>query len=143
MRSSVDLLVEEQPMADKTQLAMLKSSVGDWNAWRAGHADARPELADAPLYGLDLIGANLAAADLRKADLRGTNLRDAILIGAHLEGADCFRAVLDGADLSGASLVGVRFLSCPQLVAARNWQSAYRDLDLACGAPIPSSHGRS
>jgi uncharacterized protein YjbI with pentapeptide repeats len=130
-------------MADKTQLAMLKSGVGAWNAWRTAHADARPELADAHLYGLDLIGANLAAADLRKADLRGTNLSDAILIGAHLEGADCFRAVLDGADLSGANLVGARFLSCPQLVAARNWQSAYRDLDLACGAPIPSTHGRS
>ena len=130
-------------MADKTQLALLKSDVSAWNGWRATHAELRPDLSEAHLYGLDLIGVNLADADLRKADLRGTNLSGAILTGAHLEGADCFRAVLDGADLGGANLVGARFLSCLQLVAAVNWQSAYRDLDLACGAPIPHKSGRS
>jgi uncharacterized protein YjbI with pentapeptide repeats len=129
-------------MADKTQLARLKSGVNAWNAWRAAHADVRPELSEAPLYGLDLIGVDLAGADLSKADLRGTNLSDAVLIGANLEGANFFKVVLDRADLSGANLTDAGFLSVGQLVAARNWQSTYRALDLACGAPIPQSNPR-
>jgi hypothetical protein len=48
-----------------------------------------------------------------------------------------------GADLNGANLAGAQFLSCPQLVAARSWQTAFRDLDLACGAAIPPSHSHS
>jgi uncharacterized protein YjbI with pentapeptide repeats len=130
-------------MADKTQLAMLRSGVSEWNAWRMAHADVRPELSDAHLYGLDLIGANLGEADLRRADLRGTNLSDALLIGAHLEGANFFKATLDRADFAGANLIGALFLQREQLTAARNWQSALRDLTLACGAPIPPSRGRS
>jgi hypothetical protein len=131
-----DLLVEE-PMADKKQLEVLKNGVSAWNVWRATHSELEPNLADAHLIGLDLMGANLAGADLRKADLRGSNLSDASLIGAHLEGATFFRAVLDRADLAGANLNGAQFLTSDQLVAAKNWQSAYRDADLGCGAPIP------
>lgn len=129
-------------MADKTQLAMLKGGVNAWNAWRAAHADVRPELSEAHLYGLDLIGVDLAGADLRRADLRGTNLSDAVLVGANLEGANFFKVVLDRSDLSGANLIDAQFLSVNQLVAARNWQSTYRPLDLACGAPIPKRRGR-
>lgn len=124
-------------MANKTQQEMLKSAVGAWNAWRQEHAEVQPDLAEAHLLGLDLMGANLDRADLRKADLRGANLSDASLVGAHLEGATFFRAVLDRADLSGAHLIGARFLTGDQLVSAKNWQSAFRDPDLACGAPIP------
>lgn len=130
-------------MADKTQLAVLKSGVSAWNVWREAHADLLPELSDAHLYGLDLVGANLAGADLRHADLRGTNLSDAVLIGARLEGANFFKAVLDRADLAGANLIGAQFLRSDRLVAAQNWQSTYRDLELACGAPIPPSRNRS
>jgi hypothetical protein len=137
-----DLLVEE-PMADKTQLEVLKNGVSAWNVWRAAHAELEPNLADAHLIGLDLMGANLARADLRKADLRGTNLSDASLIGAHLEGVTLFRAVLDRADLAGAHLNGAQSLTGDQLVAAKNWQSAYRDADLGCGAPIPPARGRT
>ena len=43
----------------------------------------------------------------------------------------------DGADLAGAFLNGAQFLICAQLVGARNWQSAFRDETLACGASIP------
>jgi uncharacterized protein YjbI with pentapeptide repeats len=124
-------------MADRTQLEMLKREVSAWNVWRAAHEDLSPSLAEANLLGLDLIGANLAGADLRKADLRGTNLTDASLVGAHLEGATFFRAVLDRADLASAHLEGARFLTSDQLLTARNWQAAYRDTTLACGAPIP------
>jgi uncharacterized protein YjbI with pentapeptide repeats len=124
-------------MADKTILALLRRGVSGWNDWRATHPDTRPDLSHAGLYGLDLANANLAGADLRKADLRGANLAGATLARADLAGADFFKATLDGADLSGANLAGARFLTCPQLVAARNWQSSLRDPELACGAPIP------
>jgi uncharacterized protein YjbI with pentapeptide repeats len=134
---------EDQTMSEKAHLALLKHGVNGWNEWRNAHAETRPELSNASLCGLDLANANLAGADLRKADLRGANLNGATLSGANLEGADFFKAVLDGADLAGANLVGARFLSCPQLVATRNWQSAFRDAELACGAPIPSGLSRS
>ena len=124
-------------MADRSQLEILKREVNAWNVWRVAHGDLEPDLAEANLLGLDLIGANLAGADLRKADLRGANLTDASLVGAHLEGATFFRAVLDRADLASAHLEGARFLTSDQLLAAKNWQSAYRDTMLACGAPIP------
>jgi uncharacterized protein YjbI with pentapeptide repeats len=59
------------------------------------------------------------------------------LSNAHLDGANLFKAVLDGADLSGAFLNGAQFLNCAQLIVTRNWQSAFRDDALACGAPFP------
>ena len=122
-------------MANRNQLEVLKHGVNAWNEWRAGNVGVRPDLTAAHLLGLDLMGANFAQADLRKADLRGTNLSDSVLIDAHLDGANFFRTILDRADLAGASLIGAQFLTCDQLMAAQNWQSAFRDLNLACGAP--------
>ena len=130
-------------MPDKMQLAILKSGVNAWNEWRVEHTDVRPALAGAYLLGLDLIGINLTGADLRKADLRGTDLSDALLIEADLEGASFFKTVLNRSDLASANLIGAQFLQGTQLVAARNWQSAFRDADLACGALIPPSRGRT
>jgi uncharacterized protein YjbI with pentapeptide repeats len=126
-------------MSEKTHLALLKHGVSGWNEWRTAHADIRPELSGAGLCGLDLANANLAGADLRRADLRGASLSGATLAGANLEGADFFKAALDGADLAGANLIGARSLNCWQLEATRNWQSTFRDADLACGAPIPAA----
>ena len=128
-------------MGDKTQLSVLKKGASAWNEWRTAHADTQPSLANASLCGLDLAKADLAMADLRRSDLRGTILSGAILTGADLEGADFFKAVLDGADLEGANLVGAHFLHCAQLVTTRNWQSAFRDSALACGAPVPAIVG--
>jgi uncharacterized protein YjbI with pentapeptide repeats len=85
-----------------------------------------------------LSGFDHSEADLRGADLRGTNLSRASLSEAHLEGANLFKAVLDGADLAGAFLNGAQFLNCAQLIVTRNWQSAFRDDALACGAVIPN-----
>ena len=65
-------------------------------------------------------------------------MSQANLSGANVEGANLFKAVLDGADLAGALLAGAQFLSCAQLVVSRNWQSAFRDEALACGASIPN-----
>jgi hypothetical protein len=87
--------------------------------------------------GSTLSGFDLSRADLRGADLRGTNLSGANLSGAHLDGANFFKAVLDDADLAGSFLYGAQFLNCAQLVVTRNWQSAFRDDELACGAAIP------
>ena len=124
-------------MPNEEHVAMLRMGAAAWNAWRAEH-DELPDLSRAGLRGLDLSGFDLSRADLRDADLRGTNCSSANLAGAHLERANLFKAVLDAADLAGAFLHDAQFLNCAQLVVTRNWQSAFRDDDLGCGAPIPS-----
>ena len=124
-------------MADEAHLAVLKQGADAWNAWRAAHADTPADLVNASLRGLDLARANLASADCRKADLRGTILSGATLTDANLAGANFFKSVLDAADLAGANLIGAQFLNCAQLRTTRNWQLAFRDSDLACGAPVP------
>jgi uncharacterized protein YjbI with pentapeptide repeats len=126
-------------MANDEHVAILGRGAVVWNAWRA-EQDETPDLSRAGLRGLDLSGFDLSRTDLRGADLRGTNLSGANLSGAHLDGANFFKAVLDGADLAGAFLNGVQFLNCAQLVVTRNWQSAFRDDALACGASIPDRH---
>ncbi len=125
-------------MANNQQMDLLKQGAQAWNAWRAEHTEATIDLSGGALRGLDLEGADLSGADLKDADLRGANLGGANLTGADLEGANLFKAIIDGAELNEADLRGVRFLQCPQLESAHNWQSAYRDEDLACGAAIPS-----
>jgi uncharacterized protein YjbI with pentapeptide repeats len=123
-------------MPNDEHVVMLGHGAAVWNKWRANLGET-PDLSRAGLRGLDLSGFDLSRADLRGADLRGTKFCDADLSGAHLEGANFFKAVLDGANLAGAFLYGARFLNCAQLVVTRNWQSAFRDATLACGAAIP------
>ena len=117
---------------------MLGRGAAAWNAWRAKFREA-PDLSRAGLRGLDLSGFDLSRADLRGADLRGTSLSGANLSGAHLEGANLFKAILDGADVAGAFLYSAQFLNCAQLIVTRNWESAFRDDALACGAAIPET----
>jgi uncharacterized protein YjbI with pentapeptide repeats len=123
-------------MANDEHVVMLAGGATVWNEWRAKH-DEMPDLSRAGLRGLDLSRFDLSRADLRGADLRGTNLSGANLSGAHLDGANLFKAVLDGGDLAGAFLYGAQFLNCAQLVVTLNWQSAFRDETLGCGASIP------
>jgi uncharacterized protein YjbI with pentapeptide repeats len=123
-------------MANDEHVAMLGRGATVWNEWRATH-DEMPNLSWAGLRGLDLSGFDLSRADLQGADLRGTTLSRANLSGGHLDGANLFKTMLDGADLSGAFLNGAQFLSCAQLIVAQNWQSAFRDDALACGAALP------
>jgi uncharacterized protein YjbI with pentapeptide repeats len=123
-------------MPKDEHVAVLARGAAQWNAWRA-ERDEAPDLSQAALRGLDLTGFDLSRADLRSADLRGTKLCRADLSGARLEAANFFKAELDGADLAGAHLVGAQFLNCAQLIVTRNWQSAYRDETLACGAAVP------
>ena len=123
-------------MANDEHVAMLGAGAAVWNEWRAKLGES-PDLSRAGLRGLDLSGFDLSRADLRGADLRGTKFCDADLSGARLEGANFFKAVLDGANLAGAFLMEAQFLNCAQLVVSRNWQSAFRDETLGCGASIP------
>jgi uncharacterized protein YjbI with pentapeptide repeats len=123
-------------MANDEHVILLRRGAGAWNSWRA-ERDETPDLSQAGPRGMDLSGLDLSRADLRGADLRGTNLSQANLSGANLEGANLFKTVLDGADLAGAVLLGAQFLNFAQLVVTRNWQSAFREEALACGASIP------
>jgi uncharacterized protein YjbI with pentapeptide repeats len=123
-------------MAKDEHAERIKLGATAWNLWRAEH-DETPNLSGASLRGLDLSGFDLSLTDLRDADLRGTKFCEANLSGAHLEGANLFKAVLDGANLAGAFLYGARFLNCAQLAVTRNWQAAFRDDALGCGASIP------
>jgi uncharacterized protein YjbI with pentapeptide repeats len=123
-------------MPNDEPIAILARGAAAWNAWRADR-DETPDLSRAGLRGLDLSGFDLSRADLRGADLRGTNLSGANLSGAHLDGANFFKAVLDDADLAGTFLTGAQFLNCAQLIVTRNWQSAFRDEAVGCGASIP------
>ena len=122
-------------MPSDEHVVLIRKGAAAWNAWR--ERDEAPDLSRAGLRGLDLSGFNLSRADLQGADLRGTNLSQANLSGANLQEANLFKAVLDGADLTGAFLQGAQFLNCAQLTITRNWQSAFRDDELACGASIP------
>jgi uncharacterized protein YjbI with pentapeptide repeats len=123
-------------MPKDEHVAVLARGAAQWNGWRA-ERDEAPDLSQAALRGLDLTGFDLSRADLRSADLRGTKLCGADLSGARLEAANFFKAELDGADLAGAHLDGAQFLNCAQLIVTRNWQSAYCDETLACGAAVP------
>jgi uncharacterized protein YjbI with pentapeptide repeats len=123
-------------MPNADHIAVLERGAAIWNAWR-GEQIETPDLSGASLRGLDLSGFDLSRSDLRGADLRGTNFSDANLSAARLEGANLFKTVLDGADLAGAFLYEAQFLNCAQLIVTRNWQSAFRDETLACGAALP------
>ena len=84
---------------------------------------ARGNLNRAKLTLANLVHANLESADLESAAFRGANLK----------GAD-----LEGANLKGANLKGAQGVTCHQLIQALHWETAYRDKELACGAPIPT-----
>ena len=123
-------------MPNDEHVAMLGRGAAGWNEWRSKFHEA-PDLSRAGLRGLDLSGFDLSQVDLRGADLRGTKFCDADLSAACLEGANFFKAMLDGANFAGAFLTEAQFLNCAQLMVTRNWQSAYRDETLGCGASIP------
>src|ERR1700722_15845715 len=115
-------------MAHARQLARIKRSVKEWNAWREKNPGDWVDLSKASLGGYfvgdaytglpqdaatltranlreaNLFGAGLCGVDLTGADLRGANLVEADLRGADLVGTDLGKADLDDADLRGADL---------------------------------------
>ncbi|WP_063333439.1 pentapeptide repeat-containing protein [Marinomonas sp. TW1] len=104
-------------------------------------------LSKSKLMGANLYKANFHRASLLRADLRKAFLYDADLSLADLSRADLSRAILTSSNLSGtvindadlnqANLIDVTNLTCSQLTKAKNWQFAYREKKLACGADIP------
>jgi uncharacterized protein YjbI with pentapeptide repeats len=126
-------------MPKNEHFAMLGRGAAGWNTWRVENGEV-PDLSRAALRGLNLSGFDLSHGDLRQADLRGTNLSQANLSRAYLDGANFFKAVLDDADLAGAFVYEAQFLNCAQLIVTRNWQSAFRDETLGCGASIPDKN---
>ena len=124
-------------MAHEELVELLQQGAERWNAWRAKKPEMIIDLSGVGLRSLDLAGADLSGANLSGADLRGASLSGANLVDARLEGANLFKVMLDGADLNRANLSGAQFLHCGQIEVAHNWQSAYRDEELACGAAIP------
>ena len=99
----------------------------------------------ADLQGANLQGAFLWGADLRGALLRGADLREAHILGAKLQGALLLHADLRGVhirpDPKKFTILGMdlQLFACPQLTKAKNWETAYRDEELACGQPIPKA----
>ena len=96
-------------MADAQQLALIRQSVEEWNAWRDKNPDVRVDLFQADLRGAELERINLRNADLRNTDLREVEfdracLRRANLAQAALSDASLFEAELSETNLSGADL---------------------------------------
>ena len=82
-------------MANQEQVALLKSGVDKWNAWRQAESKE-----------IDLSGADLSGVSLKDANLSDANLSGANLTRANLSGANLTRAKLDKADLTNADLTG-------------------------------------
>jgi ion channel/pentapeptide repeat protein len=98
-------------MADQEQLAVLRSGVEAWNAWRRQHADIAIDLSGAALANASLAGANLLNANLARAQLTRADLSGAQLFGAQLSGVNLNAAKLDDADLGWANLSDASMLS--------------------------------
>lgn len=96
-------------MANPEHLAILKSGVSQWNAWRRGHEFGLIDLSYSDLVKADLVGADLAGVYLRgsafkRANLRGANLSEADLYSATFHEADLRNCNLARASLRAASL---------------------------------------
>ena len=100
------------------QIALLESSVRDWNAWRQANPAIRPDLAGADLSDGDLTGADLADAVMYRVTMNGVHLARAVLRRADLRAArlryvDLAHADLTGADMAFAHLFNVDLCHAP------------------------------
>ena len=137
-------------MANKKHLRILRRGVKKWNTWRKAQTGLIPDLTDADLSGIKLLGrvnlwkARLDRAILTNASLGSANLASARMGGARLEGANLElarftsaqldRANLDGAHLEGAILVSAN-LSDASLDRARLY-AARLDKAILTGASL-------
>lgn len=111
---------------------------------------ARANARETVFAEVNLVSSILSATNFEDANFSGANLRYAIL-GRHwlrekkagdgecYAGANVKNAKFDGADLEMAYLVGIRGMTCAQLMEAKNWWLAVRSEALSCGKTIPSS----
>jgi uncharacterized protein YjbI with pentapeptide repeats len=79
----------------------------------------------------------LENSDFSWAVFNHSDLNHSFLEGADLRNCDFKEADLTNAFLGESDLRGAINLTCEQLTTAENWQQAYRDPELACGASIP------
>lgn len=108
---------------------------------------SKRDLTQADLRGANLENSNLTETNLSEVDLGDANLKNANLTKALIKYVHFGRADLRGADFNNAvfndpllrdsDLRGAKNLTCAQLQEATNWETAYRDPELSCGAPIP------
>jgi len=102
----------EEPHYNPEHLAILKSGVAKWNAWRVQNRR---------------LMVNLSRADLRRTNLQGADLRGADLRRADLSWARIAHADLSGVEVTGASLRHVRY--APRFGRLPD-PARYRDLNL-------------
>src|SRR5579864_305416 len=98
-------------MANRGHIARLTKTVSGlndykgWNRWRAANRRLVPDLSEADLDEIDLVGdTNLNGANLVLASLFEASIEQIRLRGANLEGADLRYAQFSEADLRGANL---------------------------------------
>ena len=124
-------------MADESQVAMLKRSVEEWNAWRGMDTDGpgrQLDLSFATLNSLNLSGANLSGVNLSEADLRGTRLARANLTGVSVD-----HVLLHEADWTEAALVSTyltrSLFSCLDMPTLRKSGRLPLEFYRGCGLP--------
>ncbi len=101
--------------------------------WRLVHEIVSSRRSNVTPPAIDLSCRDLSRADLRNTNLGLVNLRGANLRYANMEGVSLSRA-----DLEGARLGGVAGLECSTLRWATNYEHAFRDEPLDCGASSPA-----
>jgi len=97
----------------------------------------RPKEPVLNLVKVYLPGVNLAGGCFSGANFRGSCLHHAVMDHINLFQADLSYTNLDDADVKEGDLRGAIGLTCNQLTSAYNWDTTYRDDDLACDAEIP------
>ena len=86
----------------------------------------------------NLSSINLSYSYFRWAVFKLSDLNHTVFYGADLRNCVFEEADLTNVNLEEADLRGAINLTCEQLNTAKNWQQAYRDPELACGASIPT-----
>ncbi len=94
-------------MANKQQLALLKSDIIQWNEWRKNNPSVKINLGKANLKNVNLNNANLNNADLNNADLESVQLKYANLNNAYLGNVHLPNARLKNTNLENANLNNV------------------------------------
>ena len=75
-------------MANEEHIEMIRSSVEDWNAWRAGNPTMIPDIEGESFVYEDLSGANLAGMSFHHQVFSGATLDGTVFDGAYLGHAD-------------------------------------------------------
>ena len=90
-------------MSNAAHLKIIKQGVAAWNQWRTENPGIEPDLSDADLSQLKLMGINFSDTDLRRVNLTGADLRGSNLVRADLRAANIRAAGFNLAKLSEAN----------------------------------------